>query len=169
MPPRLLYHGPTRDSYTDCSANQADVTSEEDYDDGHRNFVYAPLSSRCANRLLGDKAEEDDHLVSKTVIVRYYNEYVHSFQEDMSYDASDGAFVSGLPAHYYAAEEIYGEYGFVDETTAFERGYAVYDFIAAWSHLKETERRYHPTFDDDPRGGKPYEKKQKRDAADTTK
>lgn len=162
--PRLLYLGPTRDSYTNLSSNQADVTSEEQYDDDHRAFVYVPITARCADSRLGEDAEEDENLVLKTVIVRYYNAFVHTTQEDMSYDNTDGAFVSGLPEHWYCSEPISGEDGTVDEKTAFERGYVVYDFIAAWSHLGEGERRYHPTFEGDPRGGKRYAKtKRERD------
>jgi len=116
-----------------------------------------PLSARCADRRLGEEAEEDENLALKTVIVRYYNEFVHSTQEDMSYDSSDQAFVSGLPEHWYCSVEIYGEEGTVSEQTAFERGYTVYDFIAAWAHLKYGERRYHPTFVGGPRRGKRYE------------
>ena len=88
--------------------------------------------------------------------MRYYNDFVHSTQEDMSFDNSDGAYVAGLPEGYHSSEEVYGEDGFVDEATAFERGYTVYDFIGAWSHLSADERRYHPTFEDDPRGGTLY-------------
>jgi len=151
----MRHFGPTRLVPKHCT-NQADVASEDDYDDGRRAFVYWRIGGRCADRRLGDDAEDDEHLVHKTVIVRFYNAHVHACQEAMSYDNCDRAFVSGLPEHWYCSEEIYGEDGEADEATAFEEGYTVYDFIAAWAHLEPAERRYHPTAEDDPRGGKSY-------------
>lgn len=145
----MLLHGPTIPINAVFSDRQDNIQSEDQYDDGHRAFVYAKLSAHCANEANGEDAEEE--LEHMTVIVRYYNEFVYSTQKDVLFDNSEAAFSSGLPDGYYLFyDEICSE-GFVSEETAFKCGYVVYDFIVAWSFLKEM-RRYHPTSYDDPHG-----------------